>query len=553
METHNLVQGSPEWLAYRATKYNSSDAPAMMGVSPYKTRTQLLNEMKSGVTPEVDLFTQELFKEGHRCEALCRPVAAGYMGEDLYPAVCSEGKLSASLDGITMLEDKVWEHKMLNAELRAMFAEVEAAGPQRRTDKFNELLHPMYRVQMQQQCIVTGVNKVLFSASEWTPEGELVEVHQCWYRSDPELARQIIAGWKQFEADLAAHEVSTVDTPKPVAAVIEELPALVVRVEGRVVSSNLGVYRDAAKAFLAKVKTDLQTDQDFADAERMVGFCKSAEERLELVKSQALAETKTIDELFRTVDGISEELRQTRLKLDKAVKSRKEQIRNEVVSEGAKAIFEHATALNERLGADWIRTPPAARYGEVIKGKKTVESLRNAVNTAVAQDKIELSALADRMEANRKALVRPLHDSDEFVEDYFFLFADFATVGQKPGEDFAAIADARIRAHHEAEERREAAKAQVAPAPVAAPAPAPVAAPAVGRRIAASPPAAVPTITAGTAAELRNEWQAFELALGRVISQIDKHSAEVDRRRFVVALARMRIMFEVETEGEVTC
>ena len=49
MKTHDLIQGSPEWLAYRAQHFNASDAPAMMGCSPYKTRAQLLAEMHTGI------------------------------------------------------------------------------------------------------------------------------------------------------------------------------------------------------------------------------------------------------------------------------------------------------------------------------------------------------------------------------------------------------------------------------------------------------------------------------------------------------------------------
>lgn len=566
METHDLVQGSKEWLAYRATKRNSSDAPAMMGVSTLKTRTQLLNEVKTGIAPEPDKFTQSLYDEGHRCEALCRPVAEEFMGEELYPAVCSLGDLSASLDGLTMLEDKVWEHKMLNSELRAMFAEVESTNPKYRTDKFNELLHPMYQVQMQQQCIVTGVSKILFTASEWTPEGELVEVHHGWYRSQPALAGRILAGWKQFEADLADHEVSTVDTAKPVAAVIEALPALVVNVEGRVTSSNMRVFEVAAKKFIAAIKTDLQTDQDFADAERTVKFCKEGEDRLELVKSQALAQTASIDELFRTVDTISEELRQTRLKLAKLVETRKVSIRTEKVVAGQKVIEAYVAGLNKRLGADWIPRPPA-RYAEVIKGKRTVESLQNAIDTAVAHDKIEYSALADRLATNRASLVR---DTD----DYSFLFADFATVGTKPAEDFSAIADQRIRAHRQAteaqRERDEAAKAaqaaaqqsvtQAAPPTSIAPAAVSVLQQEVqrvfsGGTVRRAEDSGPPSLNSATEAELRGEWAQFEVALARVKPQIDKHSAEVDRIRFIRALERMRSVFAPQTinEGEVTC
>lgn len=34
MKIHNVIQGSPAWLALRAGYFTASDAPAMMGVSP---------------------------------------------------------------------------------------------------------------------------------------------------------------------------------------------------------------------------------------------------------------------------------------------------------------------------------------------------------------------------------------------------------------------------------------------------------------------------------------------------------------------------------------
>ena len=102
MQIHELVQGSAEWHAYRAHHFNASDAPAMMGVSPYKTRSQLLHEMHTGLIAEVDAGTQRLFDEGHRFEALARPLAEEIIGEDLYPVTGSLDRLSASFDGLTM-------------------------------------------------------------------------------------------------------------------------------------------------------------------------------------------------------------------------------------------------------------------------------------------------------------------------------------------------------------------------------------------------------------------------------------------------------------------
>src|SRR6185437_8103000 len=87
MRILSLVQGTPEWYRHRATHWNASDAPAMLGVSSYRTRTQLLDERASGIAPAIDAATQQRFDEGHRFEALARPIAEKIIGDDLYPVI----------------------------------------------------------------------------------------------------------------------------------------------------------------------------------------------------------------------------------------------------------------------------------------------------------------------------------------------------------------------------------------------------------------------------------------------------------------------------------
>ena len=162
MQTHDLIQGTPEWLAHRANRDNSSDAAAMLGVSPLKKRSELLQERATGIPMPVDEFQQRLYDEGHRTEALARPLAEKILGEDLYPVCGTNGALAASFDGITMLESIAFEHKMLNNQLR----EVMVAGCT------GADLPEFYQVQMEQQCMVSEeTERVLFMASEWTQAG----------------------------------------------------------------------------------------------------------------------------------------------------------------------------------------------------------------------------------------------------------------------------------------------------------------------------------------------------------------------------------------------
>lgn len=432
MIQHDLVQGSAAWHEYRAKHFNASDAPAMMGFSPYKTRTQLLQEYATGFKAEPGADRQALFANGHRYEALARPLGEEIVGEDLYPVVGSNGKLSASFDGLTMAEDVAFEHKSLNAELRDCMVD----GCE------GDSLPLNFQVQMEQQCMVAGCSKVLFMASQWTADNKLVESRHCWYTSNPDLAAKIRSGWAQFEKDLDGYVPPAAAAPAPVAASIQALPALMVNVEGKVTASNLEAFKASAESFLANISTDLTTDQHFADAEKTVKFCKEGEERLELVKAQALAQTATIDELFRAIDHIKEQLRAKRLALDKLVTTRKADIRSDIVAKAQAALDAHVAGLNARLGAQWVprRVGP---FADAIKGLKSLDSIQNAADTALANAKIAASAAADQFERNRKALVVD-------GTDWFFLFADFAQVGAVDHATFLAVANQRRNEHIEA-------------------------------------------------------------------------------------------------------
>jgi putative phage-type endonuclease len=436
MEILNAPQGSPEWHAHRANHFNASDAPAMMGCSPYKTRTQLLAELSTGVMPEVSPETQRLFDNGHRYEALARPLAEEIIGKELYPVVGSEGKYSASFDGITMLEDIAFEHKSLNDELRAAMVEGCTGAD----------LPLLYRVQMEQQCMVSGAQQVLFMASKWAGD-QLIESRHCWYTPDPELRARIVAGWEQFDADLCAF----VPDSKPAALVapveVVSLPAVTVRVDGALaVTSNLEPFGARLREFISGLPKAPTSDEEFAQAEAGVKTLEKAEDAIKSAVESAVAQTASLEAVVNLGGQLRELARTTRLQLDKVVKARKDQVRSEIVREAQAQLDEHITALNKRLGANWLPRVIGG-FTEAVKGKKTVASCKDAVSVALANAKIEASAMADRLQLNRQHLMQA-------DADWIFLFADFASVGGQAAEYFQAVAAQRIEKHKKAEADR---------------------------------------------------------------------------------------------------
>lgn len=472
---HSEPQGSDEWKAGRNTRLNASELVLAAGDGMNgRTRTDLIRKLATGIEPDVDAFTQKLYDEGHRFEALARPLAERIIGRELYPITVSiavdglSRRLGASLDGATDDDSDNFEHKSMNAELRAALAQ--------------GVIPVEYHWQIEQGQMINGATRTLFMATKWEKTGSdvmdeqpsgadgktyglahdengmlmwyvLIEEMHAWYESNPVLRDRIIPIWKQAEADAANYQ-HVEAAPVAVAAPISELPALMVEITGSVTASNLEQWRDVVTARIAAINTDLQTDNDFTDADAMVKFLDDGEKRIDLVKSQAQANAADIDRVFRALDEIKASMRAKRLELDKLVARRKESIKIEIMQSGKDALAAHVAGLNKRLAK--VQMPPiAADFAAAIKGKRNIESMRGAVADLVAAKKIESNETADLITINLRMLEDQARQPNA---DYSFLFNDFATLVMKAHDDLALVIKSRIQDHTIAEEKRMAAE-----------------------------------------------------------------------------------------------
>jgi predicted phage-related endonuclease len=439
MKTLDLIQGSPEWAAHRATHFNASDAAAMLGCSPYTTRSQLLHRLHTGIAEEVDAGTQRRFNSGHAVEAAKRPAAAAIIGEALYPCVGTDGELSASFDGLTMAEDTNWECKSLNDALRAALPH---PGPE---GNDAAKLPKMYRVQMEQQAMVSGCARVLFTASN----GQDDDRH-CWYTPDPALRAEILAGWRQFAADLAAYvppAASAVE--KLVAEPVEALPAPVVQVTGQIaLVDNFKVFEERLRDFLAnKLIREPKTDEDFVNLDAQIKGMKAGREALKAAKAQMLAQVQPVDQANKTADMLDTLLQQNVSMAERLLTAEKERRKGEIVAGGVKALADHIAALNTRLGERYMPTIPAD-FGGAVKGLKSLASMEDKVNTELARAKIAANEVADRIQVNMQALVAAGDKAS---------FPDAAALVLKASDDLRAIIAGRVaEAERKAEAQREA-------------------------------------------------------------------------------------------------
>ena len=455
VEYLDALQGSDEWMAWRARRFGASDAPAMLGLSKNETRNELLHRLHTGIQKEFSPFVQDrVIDHGHAVEAAIRAHIEEILGEELSPVTCGRRgtKLSASADGLTMGREIGWENKQW---AQALADEVSAGR-----------VPDSHMPQCQQVLLVTGASKLLFSVTDGTPAGTV----WCWVHPDQAWFDRILRGWSQLERDLQDY-VPQPAAPAVSAAPLEHLPAVSVQVSGALaVASNLADFGVRLKAFIARMPANPSTDQEFVDTEAACKRLREAQAAIERAVDGALASIADVNELRRIGGEMAEAARAAALAGEKVVKSRKDELRAAEVERGRSSLAAYVAELDAELGGRYM-PPPLVDFGLAIKGLKTLESIRNAIDTTLAQAKIAASTMSGRIAENLKTI-------DAAGPESKALFADRAALVLKDPEAVAAIVSGRLAEHKSAEERKlDAARADERAKAAAAATPAPPAAP----------------------------------------------------------------------------
>jgi predicted phage-related endonuclease len=430
-----LVQGTDAWLKARLERFTASEAAAMFGVHKNISRTQLLDH-KKGWTTEVDSFTQSLFDKGHATEEMARPLAEEVAGEDFAAVVgeLEDTMFLASFDGMSMLGDVLFEHKLYNKVLAENVR--------------NNTLEPHYYWQLEHQLLVSGAEKVLFVTSDGTKENWA----DMYYVSIPSRRAELIAGWEQFAKDLEDHQPQA-KTEKVIAEQPSDLPIISYKMDGLTLKSNLDVFKTSAIALVEKSSSVIETDQDFANAESRQKIFTKAEKDIDGLCDRVLGEVADIDSFVKDLRFIKDQIRTARLAEGKQVKERKEVIRTNIAQKAnsdlwaySESTFKDLKVICPTLNVDIVNS---------MKGKKTVDSLQDAADTELAKGKIEIDALAAIVNAN-------LETSKELATDYKFLFSDWKDIAFKANDDFTFLVKTRIAEHKQVEaDKLEAQRAQI--------------------------------------------------------------------------------------------
>ena len=143
-----LKQRSKEWLQWRANMVCASDAPIIMGMSPFKTIDQLLNEksMRFESAPNPWML------RGIELEALALQEFEKESGLIMFPCVGEHenGWMAASFDGMTIEQDAI--------------VEIKCPGKKDHFAAMNGLVPEKYKAQLQHQMFVADLKEMFYNS-----------------------------------------------------------------------------------------------------------------------------------------------------------------------------------------------------------------------------------------------------------------------------------------------------------------------------------------------------------------------------------------------------
>jgi putative phage-type endonuclease len=147
---NTLIQGTAEWLENRKKFIGASDAPIIMGVSPWKTEYQLFEE-KLGFGKEIDLSKNPQIVKGMSLEPLVLEAFNNEYSVKLSPQVVFHKEIKfmmASLDGLSEKKD--------------MAIEIKCPGRDAHQQALNGEIPEYYYPQLQHQLACLDIESIYY-------------------------------------------------------------------------------------------------------------------------------------------------------------------------------------------------------------------------------------------------------------------------------------------------------------------------------------------------------------------------------------------------------
>ena len=216
---------------------------------------------------------------------------------------------------------------------------------------------------------------------------------------------------------------------------------LLIRLNGEIQSSNFHEWKNELIGQIHSTQLDLLTDHDFADAELNVKTFKVAEKTLKNAKKVAIEQASDIQELFDSIDQVAEHARQARLTLERQIKKRKVELKEEIAVEGVNIILKEVSQQSDDFNlTDNSSFLDKSIFLSRVSGTKGAVGARSAVDLLCLHLKNEISKKALRVKENSIIL-------DTISVEHSSLFQDRPYLIGLDSHDLNKEIDNRVATH----------------------------------------------------------------------------------------------------------
>ena len=225
---------------------------------------------------------------------------------------------------------------------------------------------------------------------------------------------------------------------------------LIIKLTGTVNSSNFDEWKRELIAQIQTVNIELVTDNDFVIATEQVKSFKSAEKSLKEAKQSAIDQAGEIQQLFSAIDEISEQARQARLSLERQIKARKIEIKQNYIQSGMDEIQAYIDEqINELNNCDLSPFLKRSRFESAVSGKAGISGLEKGIDQVCHVIKREISEKVVTIYNNKIKI-------DTLAEDHKVLFQDWKLLLCSAENELASEIDKRIARYDYELAKREA-------------------------------------------------------------------------------------------------
>lgn len=420
-----LIQGSQEWLDHRLKFDNGSELAMAMNLHPSASRNDLIRAKLSGNGLEYSDFVKNVvFPEGHRVEAIIRPIAEDLFEEDFYPKVFVYGRQSSSLDGINSSCKRMIEIKQFNAEL---FESVS-----------NGTVPNYHMPQIQQGLMCSGAVDCIFIVANKDVDGFVYAIVE----RDEEFIETIPAIWIKFHE--AAAEFTDIETVQFIAESESRenlLPVVTFQGGGIALQSNIKNWfaiRETKYEAVTKLVIDRENAAQF---KAVADEFENGEGLIDEVLKRITTEATPVIDLIAELKGIKKYLAAGRIYCNKTVTDFRREIRQKACDDALITFNAYIDELDKKLEFYGIElTIDCPDFMKVCSRTKNNDSLSSAIGAELDRVKIEADTLCN-------SLLSKLEIFEVMADGYMQLFEDLASIIYKAEDDFKLLVESRVSVH----------------------------------------------------------------------------------------------------------